>query len=107
MIGATRTRMRQAGRAGVLLGTLALALSCIPGPDARAAQGASARPMTHEISREQAVQMLQERYGSSVRVVRSDVVDEGGRRLYVFRLLSVNGRVWIVHIDAMSGTEVP
>ena len=107
MSGAARTRIRQAGRAGVRFGTLVLALSCIAGPEARAAQGESAQPMTHEISREQAAQMLQERYGSSVRVVRSDVVDEGGRRLYVFRLLSVNGRVWIVHIDARSGSEVP
>ena len=62
---------------------------------------------THEISREQAAQMLQERYGNMAQVVRSDVVERDGRRLYVFRLLSVNGKVWIVRIDARSGAEVP
>ena len=62
---------------------------------------------TPEISREQAAQMLQERYGKAAQVVRTDVVEQDGRRLYVFRLLSVNGRVWIVRIDAKSGAEVP
>ena len=51
--------------------------------------------------------MLQERYGKAAQVVRTDVVEQDGRRLYVFRLLSVNGRVWIVRIDAKSGAEVP
>jgi uncharacterized membrane protein YkoI len=61
----------------------------------------------HEISREQATQMLQQRYGAAARVVRTDVVEKGGRHVYVFRLLSVNGKVWIVRIDARSGAEVP
>ena len=70
--------------------------------------GAMARePLAHEISREQATQMLHDRYGSQVRVVRADVSDEDGRRIYVFRLLSVSGRIWIVRIDAHSGAEVP
>jgi uncharacterized membrane protein YkoI len=62
---------------------------------------------THEMSRQQATQMLEERYGNAARVVRTDVVEQDGRRLYVFRLLSANGRVWIVRIDAKSGAEVP
>jgi uncharacterized membrane protein YkoI len=61
----------------------------------------------HEISREQAMQVLQQRYGGAARVVRTDVIEKGGRHVYVFRLLSVNGKVWIVHIDAQSGAEVP
>jgi hypothetical protein len=74
--------------------------------------GSSATPMAREpfaqdVSREQAAQMLHERYGSQVRVVREDVTDQDGRRVYVFRLLSVNGRIWIVRIDAHSGAEVP
>jgi uncharacterized membrane protein YkoI len=62
---------------------------------------------THEVSREQATQMLQNRYGDAARVVRTDVIEQGGRRVYVFRLLSANGRVWIVRIDARTGAEVP
>ena len=61
----------------------------------------------HEISREQATQVLQQRYGTAARIVRTDVIEKGGRHVYVFRLLSVNGKVWIVHIDAQSGAEVP
>jgi hypothetical protein len=64
-------------------------------------------PLAHELSREQATQMLHERYGSQVRVVRADVTDQDGRRIYVFRLLSVDGRIWIVRIDAQSGAELP
>jgi uncharacterized membrane protein YkoI len=63
--------------------------------------------VSHEVSREQAAQMLQNRYGNAARVVRTDVIEQGGRRVYVFRLLSANGRVWIVRIDARTGAEVP
>lgn len=67
----------------------------------------ASEPATHEVSREQATQMLHERYGSQARVLRADEIDQGGRRVYVFRLLSANGRVWIVRIDAKSGAELP
>jgi hypothetical protein len=49
--------------------------------------------------------LVQKHYGA--RVVRTDIADQGGRRLYVFRLLSSGGKVWIVRVDARSGTEVP
>jgi uncharacterized membrane protein YkoI len=49
--------------------------------------------------------LVQKRYGA--RVVRADIADQGGRRLYVFRLLSAGGKVWIVRVDARSGAEVP
>jgi uncharacterized membrane protein YkoI len=58
-----------------------------------------------ELSREQALQLVQKRYGA--RVVRTDIADQAGHRLYVFRLLSVDGKVWIVRVDARSGAEVP
>jgi Peptidase propeptide and YPEB domain len=67
----------------------------------------AAEPTGHEISREQAAQMLHDRYGAQARVVRADVNDQAGQRVYVFRLLSVNGRIWIVRIDARSGAELP
>jgi uncharacterized membrane protein YkoI len=58
-----------------------------------------------ELSREQAMALVQKRYGA--RVVRTDIADQGGRRLYVFRLLSSGGKVWIVRVDARSGAELP
>jgi hypothetical protein len=59
----------------------------------------------HELSREQAMALVQKRYGA--RVVRADITDQDGRRLYVFRLLSSGGKVWIVRVDARSGAELP
>jgi hypothetical protein len=40
-------------------------------------------------------------------VVRASSIDEDGRRMYVFKLLSEGGKVWIVRIDAHTGAEVP
>jgi len=57
-----------------------------------------------ELSREQAVALVQKRYGA--RVVRAEFLDQEGRHVYVFRLLSAAGRVWIVRVDARTGTEV-
>ncbi len=59
----------------------------------------------HELSREEAVALVQKRYGA--RVVRTDIADQQGRRLYVFRLLSSASKVWIVRVDARTGAEVP
>jgi Peptidase propeptide and YPEB domain len=59
----------------------------------------------HELSREQAVALVQKRYGA--RVVRAEFLDQEGRHVYVFRLLSAAGKVWIVRVDARTGTEVP
>jgi uncharacterized membrane protein YkoI len=59
----------------------------------------------HDLSRTQATALVQKRYGA--RVVRLAVSDEGGRHLYVFRLLSEGGKVWQVRIDARTGAEVP
>ena len=82
------------------LGAVAISAASPPAaaqpPETRAEQ---------ELSRGQAVAMVQQRYGA--RVVRADVADQNGRRLYVFRLLSAGGKVWIVRVDARSGTEVP
>jgi len=72
-----------------------------------AAAYAAEAPLVHPESREQATQEIQKRYGGQARVVRTDVVDQNGHQIYVFRLLSGNGRVWIVRIDATSGAEVP
>jgi hypothetical protein len=58
-----------------------------------------------ELSREQAVALVERRYGA--RVVRTEFLDQQGRHVYVFRLLSPAGKVWIVRLDSHSGTEVP
>jgi uncharacterized membrane protein YkoI len=58
-----------------------------------------------ELSREQAVALVEKRYGA--RVVRTEFLDQDGRHVYVFRLLSAAGKVWVVRLDAHSGTEVP
>jgi len=59
----------------------------------------------HEMSRAQAVALVQHRYRA--RVVRSHLIQSPtGRPLYEFRLLA-SGSVWTVHIDAYSGAEVP
>jgi hypothetical protein len=90
---------------GVLSAAVALgaAAPCraSPKPDAAPAEAR----VEHELSREQAVALVQKRYGA--RVVRADIADQDGRHLYVFRLLSATGKVWIVRVDARSGAEVP
>ena len=58
-----------------------------------------------ELSREQAVALVEKRYGA--RVVRAEFLDQDGRHVFVFRLLSAAGKVWIVRVDARTGTEVP
>ena len=37
------------------------------------------------------------------RVVRTDVQESAGRRIYVLRLLNDAGRVWTVRVDAATG----
>lgn len=92
---------------------LAEAQSTTPGlsPGAAAAPAAAAGAATAptagaELSRAQAIALVQGRYRA--RVVRTSLLqDKSGRRLYVFRLLSGSGKVWTVRIDAQSGAEVP
>lgn len=59
----------------------------------------------HELSRAEATSLVQKRYAA--RVVRTDIADQQGRRLYVFRLLSSAGKVWVVRVDPRTGAEVP
>jgi hypothetical protein len=53
------------------------------------------------ISLDEAVSRAEAQYHA--RVVRTEVVDEDGRKVYVLKLLSDNGRVFTVRIDANSG----
>jgi peptidase YpeB-like protein len=87
--------------------------SATPSPQSPAAgaavtpAGATVPPAAgSELSRAQAIALVQGRYRA--RVVRTTLAqDKGGRRLYVFRLLSGSGKVWTVRIDAQTGAEVP
>lgn len=54
------------------------------------------------ISLDQAIQMAERQF--SARVVRASVSEDHGRRVYVLRLVSEQGRVWTVRVDAASGS---
>jgi uncharacterized membrane protein YkoI len=84
---------------------IALGVLCVPCLNGRGAEPQGSARADAELSREQAVTLVQKRYAA--RVVRVEVAEEGGRRIYVFRLLSGGGKVWTVRIDARSGAEVP
>jgi hypothetical protein len=58
--------------------------------------------MVHDgISLDEAVSRAERQYNA--RVVRTDVQDEDGRKVYVLKLLSEDGRVFTVRIDAATG----
>ena len=57
--------------------------------------------MRDEISLDEAVRRAEAQYRA--RVVRTDVQDEDGRKVYVLKLLSEDGRVINVRIDAATG----
>ena len=54
------------------------------------------------VSLDQAVAMAERRFNA--RVVKAGVSESNGRRVYVLRLLSEQGRVWTVRVDADSGS---
>jgi len=56
------------------------------------------------VSMDQAIENAQRRY--KARVVRAEVSDSNGRRVYVLRLLSEEGRVWTIKVDAETGGEI-
>jgi len=37
------------------------------------------------------------------RVVRAEAEEDGGRKVYVLRMLNESGRVWTVRVDAATG----
>ncbi len=51
---------------------------------------------------DQAIEIAERQYRA--RVVRAGVEESGGRRIYVLRLVSEQGRVWTVRVDAQSGS---
>jgi hypothetical protein len=78
-------------------GSLA-ALSCAPTP-ARAAPAAAA---AGGMSMDQAVKMAEKRFHA--RVVKAETQKDGGKNVYVLRLLNDTGHVWTVQVDAATGS---
>jgi uncharacterized membrane protein YkoI len=54
------------------------------------------------MSLDQAVAMVERRF--KAKVVRTEVRDEGDRKIYVLRLLNDESRVWTVRVDSASGS---
>lgn len=53
------------------------------------------------VSLDQAIEMVQSRYRA--KVIKADVANDGGKRIYLLRVLSPEGRVFAVRVDAESG----
>jgi uncharacterized membrane protein YkoI len=66
-----------------------------------AERGVSGEVQHDGISLDEAVRRAEAQFHA--RVVRTDVVDEDGRKVYVLKLLSEGGRVITVRVDAASG----
>jgi Peptidase propeptide and YPEB domain len=58
-------------------------------------------PQPARLSMDQAVRLAQRRFRA--RVVRAETQTQGGRTIYVLRMLDGGGRVFAVRVDAVSG----
>lgn len=92
-------------RVWVAVSALAL-LRALPGVPAHASQTRTDPQPTAQsavrMSLDQAVKMVETRF--KARVLRADTRTQGGRVIYVMRLLDQRGRVFTVRVDAASGT---
>ncbi len=78
------------------LGGVTQAQELIDRRQQRREQGAAER-----ITLDEAVQMVQSRYRA--KAVRAETVNNGGRRVHQIRLLSADGKVTTVRVDAETG----
>jgi hypothetical protein len=104
-------KFRQANRQRLVVATLMLIgfaplglAASLPGHGAGGSnspdRGVSA--VVHDgVSLDEAVSRAERQYRA--RVVRTDVQDEDGRKVYVLKMLSEDGRVFTVRIDAATG----
>jgi uncharacterized membrane protein YkoI len=53
------------------------------------------------VSLDQAVEMAQRQFRA--KAVKAETVESGGKRVHQIRLLSAEGKVWTVRVDAESG----
>ena len=82
-----------------LLATLAAPASAVAQPEPRAP--AMIRLAKGEMNLDQAVAMVRKRYGG--KVISAETVSDGGKTTHVIKLLSDQGRVRTVRVDAESG----
>jgi len=69
----------------------------------RANPGTGSRSLAdRQISMDEAIDLARRRYNA--RVVRAEVSERDGRRVYLLRLLSDDGRVFNVRVDAATGS---
>ena len=61
-------------------------------------------PRAEGISLDEAVNRAERKYHA--RVIRAETHESNGRRVHQLQLLSDDGRVWTVRIDAASGAEL-
>ena len=100
--------MRALRRAVLVFLALAMCVATAAVPlQARAASSIDVQPLglirvAGGMSIDQAVEMVERRFNA--RVVRAEARDEGGRTIYVLKLLNDSGRVWFVRVDAASGS---
>lgn len=92
-------------RAGRLLPALLLCLACSTATALQVSPATGIREAPRQVeasmSLDQAIALAERRY--KARVVRAEASNYKGRRVYVLRLLSEEGRVWTVRVDASSG----
>jgi len=90
----------------VLLALLAVppltAAAAPPAQPAMSIQQQAVPVADSEISMDQAVRMVEQKYRA--RVVKAESQRDNGHTVYVLRLLDESGKVWTVHVDAASGT---
>ena len=92
------------------LGISAVAHSAIAahhGTHAGISREETSTPATYQaggVSLDQAVAMMQAKYGA--RVLRANTVEEDGRAVHYIRLITADrSRVWTVRVDAATGRE--
>jgi uncharacterized membrane protein YkoI len=72
-----------------------------PHADEREPARAGSRYAQGGVSLDAVVRQMEQRFNA--RVVRAETREEKGRTVYVLRLLSEDGKVWTVKVDADSG----
>jgi uncharacterized membrane protein YkoI len=93
-----------------ILAALAIVCSIVSAPaawsesrhaDRREPARAASRYAQGAVSLDAIVRQMEQRFNA--RVVRAETREEKGRTVYVLRLLSEDGKVWTVKVDADSG----
>lgn len=87
--------------AALLVGGGALAQQMPGGALVEELERVTAHPLAGGLSLDEAIERVQRQFGA--RVVRAEAREARGRTVYVLRLLSEDGRVWTVRVDAQSG----